>query len=185
MSVAHLRNAIRRDTEQIVASLAQPRFATVTSVDPNTHSVRVTIQPEATLSGWIPDASAVSAGGGFGIVAPLGMGDQVLVVHPHGDTDHPVVVGRLFSSIDMPPVSSVTGKPVQPGEFGVFLPDGTFLHATGGAWNIKGNLVVDGDVTSTTGDVSDRHGSLDRLRGNYDGHDHRHGVGPTTRPDAE
>ena len=184
MSIDHLRNALRRDTESIVASIAQPRYATVASVDPAAHAIRVTIQPEGVLSGWIPDASAVSAGGGFGIVSPPSVGDQVLVVHAHGDADHPVVVGRVFSSVDVPPTSPITNKAVQPGEVGVFLPGGAFLHATGGQWHIKGDLIVDGNVSSTM-NVSDVHGSLDRLRGNYDGHDHMQSVGTTTKLDAE
>lgn len=184
MSFEHLRNAIRRDTEAVVASIAQPRYATVSSVDPAAHSIRVTLQPEGVLSGWIPDASAVSAGGGFGIVSPPNVGDQVLVVHAHGDADHPVVVGRVFSSVDVPPTSPITGKAVQPGEVGIFLPGGAYIHGTSGKWHIKGDLFVDGNVTSTK-DVSDVHGSLDRLRGAYDMHDHQTSVGMTTKPDAE
>ena len=185
MSIGHLRNALRRDAEALVASIAQPRYATVASVDPATHSVRVMIQPDGVLSGWIPDGQAFASGGqGAIIVAPPAVGDQVAVDFPHGDADHPRITGRLFSSVDAPPVSPVTGKPVQPGEVGIFQPGSAFIHGTGGRWFIGGDLVVTGTITST-GDVSDAHGSLDRLRGAYDGHDHRQPVGPTTRPDSE
>jgi hypothetical protein len=80
-SLARLQNVIRRDLEAIVGQQAQPRFAVVAGTDETTHSVRVLVQPEGVLSGWIPDASAVMATGGFGIVAPLRVGDQVKVLH--------------------------------------------------------------------------------------------------------
>ena len=73
---------------------------------------------------------------------------------------------------------------MQPGEIGVFLPGGGFIHGIGGVWHIKGDLIVDGSISSTA-DVSDAHGPLNRLRQAYDGHDHQHAVGPTTKPDAE
>jgi phage gp45-like len=56
------------------------------------------------------------------------------------------------------------------------------VHASGGT-TFSGNVTVDGSLT-TTGDVSDSHGSLDRLRGHYNGHDHAGGA-PTSEPDPE
>lgn len=178
MSMDSLRNAHRRDAEQIAASIAQDRHGIVASVDPTQGAVRLKLQPEGILTGWIPDCSFAHYSGGVGIVAPLSLDDQVIVGFLHGDADHPYVSGRMPSNTDTPPVSPITGKPVQPGEVGVFLPGGAFLHAINGVWHLKGDLIVDGDV-------SDKHGSLDRLRGNYDAHDHEHSVGPTTKPDAE
>ncbi len=143
------RNAIRRDTAAMVGSVAQPRFATVESVDASTHSVRLTLQPEGVLTGWVPDASAFATGGGYGMVFPLSVGDQVKVVHANGDADNPVIVGRLFSTVDMPPVSQATGKPVQSGEFGVFT-DGAWLHMSGGVIYAQATkLVFTGDVDVT------------------------------------
>lgn len=189
-----IRHAIRRDTEAMVGSLAMPRDAIVSNVDPARHMVRVTLQPEGVLSGWIPDASAMSGGGGFGVIAPCAIGDQVHVSFAHGDADNGRIIGRIFSTMDMPPTSpkdTGTGKPVQPREWAVFCP-GAFIHMSGGTvyvqaseLRLKGNLVVDGDISSTTGDVSDKHGSLDRLRANYDAHDHASPVGTTNRPDQE
>ena len=153
-----LRNSIRRDIETAVSSVAQHRFATVASVDPDTHSVRVYVQPEGVLSGWIPDASAFATAGGYGVVAPLAVGDQVLVAHAHGDADHPIVVGRLFSSVDPPPSSPATGKSVGPGEFAVFTPGawihlaGSVVHAEATTFRLKGNVELDGTLTAT-GDV--------------------------------
>ena len=153
-----IRNAVARDTQAMIASVAQPRHALVESVDLSTHSVRLRLQPENTLTGWIPDASAFATGGGFGVVCPLAFGDQVIVLHAHGDADHPVVVGRLFSTVDMPPVSPATGKPVASGEFAAFT-SGAWIHFTGGVIHaaatsikFKGDLELDGKLTAT-GDV--------------------------------
>ncbi len=184
MSMDALRNAARRDAEQIVASMAQSRHGIVESVDPTQGAVRVMLQPEGILTGWMPDCSLAHYSGGIGFVMPLTKGDQVSIGFLHGDADHPHVLGRVPSNADKPPVSPVTGQPVQPGEVGVFLPGGAFLHGIGGVWHIKGDLIVDGNVSSTM-NVSDVHGSLDRLRGAYDSHDHQQSVGTTTRPDAE
>lgn len=48
---------------------------------------------------------------------------------------------------------------------------------------INGNVTVDGNLT-TTGNLADSHGTLDRLRGHYNGHTHP-GGGTTSEPDPE
>ncbi|MCB8881716.1 hypothetical protein ACELLULO517_15820 [Acidisoma cellulosilytica] len=152
------RALMRRDIEAAVSTIAQPRYATIASVDPDNHAVKLAIQPEGVLSGWVPDGSAVYASGGYGIVAPPQIGDQVLCVHAHGDGDHPVVIARIFSTVDMPPVSGVTNKSVQPGEFGIFSPGGAWAHfvsdgslhaaAPAGAF-IAANTKITGTLTVT------------------------------------
>jgi phage baseplate assembly protein gpV len=195
-----MRHAIRRDAESIAASLATPRFATVESVDPDNHALRLNIQPEGILTGWVPDGACFATGGGFGCVFPPSVGDQLVVVFPHGDADQPVVVGRTYSAVDRPPVSPATGKAVQPGEFAVFT-DGAWIHITGGSIHaqatqflFKGDMILDGNLTVTgdqniegtkdgsTGalrtkgeilDLAGSHGSLDDLRTVHN--DHLHG----------
>ena len=153
-----LRNAIARDTQAMISSVAQPRHALVEAVDPHTHSVRLRLQPEDVVTGWVPDASAFATGNGYGVVCPLAPGDQVIVLHAHGDADSPVVVGRLFSTVDLPPNSPATGKPVGSREFAVFT-DGAYLHIAGGVIHgsaskfvLKGDVELDGKFTAT-GDV--------------------------------
>ena len=131
-------------------ALGQPRHALVTSVDPTSHSVKVSIQPEGLESGWIPDA-AVSAGG-LRIACPAEIGTQVLVVPVEGDAEHPVVVARLFDVSIAPPMSPATGKPVQAGEIGVFLDGGCYMHLAGGSVFLGGKIVVDGSI-QVSGDV--------------------------------
>ncbi|NPD67853.1 hypothetical protein HN018_10790 [Lichenicola cladoniae] len=133
-----------------VAALGQPRHALVTSVDAVSHSVKVTIQPEGIESGWIPDAAIAASG--LRIACPAEIGTQVLVVPVEGDAEHPIVVARLFDVSLTPPVAPATGRPVQPGEIGIFLDGGTYLHMTDTGIYIRGKLIIDGRIEAS-GDV--------------------------------
>lgn len=58
------------------------------------------------------------------------------------------------------------------------------INATGGV-TINADVHVEGNLTAT-GNVSDGHGSLDRLRGHYNAHEHtNNGASPPTVPDPE
>jgi phage baseplate assembly protein gpV len=126
------------------------RHALVVATDPTNHSVKVAIQPENVVSGWIPDPGLACAG--LQIACPSEIGTQVLVVPLEGDAEHPVIVCRLFDTTMRPPLSPVTGEPVQPGEFGIFLQGGNYLHLTASTIAIRGNVTIDGTL-KTTGDV--------------------------------
>ena len=176
-----LMNAIMRRVERSISTIAQDRHATVESVNPNNHSVRVRIQPEGVLTGWIPCGSV--AVGPASLVCPPSTGDQVIVSPSEGDGDTWRVTSRVFDTTSPPQQGPTTGQPVQPGELGLFA--GTaYIHMSGGKVFLGGDLHVDGDVY-------DKHGSLDRLRGNYDQHRHtqvRAGPdvsGTTDHPDPE
>lgn len=136
----------------------RPRHGVVSAVDPTTHSVKVTIQPEGVVSGWIPDPGIACAG--LRIACPAETGTQVLLVAVEGDAEHPVIVARLFDTTMLPPVSPFTSKPVQPGEIGIFLGDGTALHISAGMISMKGQLNVEGSI-AVTGDVTANGISLD------------------------
>ena len=51
------------------ASAGQPRFGSVTSVDPTQGTVRVQLQPESVLTGWLPVLSPW-VGAGWGLSCP-------------------------------------------------------------------------------------------------------------------
>ena len=127
------------------------RHGIVSAVDPTAHAVKVTVQPEGVVSGWIPDPGVACSG--LRIACPAEVGTQVLLVPVEGDAEHPVIVARLFDTTVLPPKSPITGRPVQPGEIGIFLADGTALHLASGAVSIKGTLHVDGAIVAT-GDVT-------------------------------
>lgn len=155
MSIDRLLNAMKRASSDIASSHAQPRFATIESVDPSGYSVKVTIQPEGTLTGWLPLGAA--AVGNACIVAPPAPGDQVQITPIEGDAEHWVITARVFSAVALPPTSPATGQPVQPGEVGIFTP-GAWLHLSGGniygaggALNWTGAVDVTGNVAISTG----------------------------------
>ena len=77
----------------------------------------------------------------------------MLLVPVEGDAEHPVIVARLFDTTMLPPISPFTNKPVQPGEIGIFLSDGTAFHLTAGTISIKGQVNVEGSVI-VSGDVT-------------------------------
>ena len=86
-------------------------------------------------------------------------GDQVLVVAQEGDAENGVILGACFSAPMPPPASA-------PGELLLVHASGASLRmGNDGTVRVTGDLIVDGEV-------SDRHGSLDRLRRLYDRHSH-------------
>ena len=194
-----LMSAIMRRVERSIASIAQDRHATVVSVNPNNHSVRVSIQPEGVLTGWIPCGSV--AVGPAAMVCPPSPGDQVIVAPSEGDGDSWRVTSRVFDTTNLPQQGPISGQPVQPGELGLFTSAG-YLHmmADGKVYlgqdlyvardiYVGRNAIVAGEVqvtgTNGSGNVIDKHGSLDRLRGNFDAHRHtgvQNGNGTTAPP---
>ena len=109
------------------------RYGVVSAVDPDNHACKVTIQPDGNESGWIPDPGLAAAG--LKIACPCEIGTHVLVTFAEGDAEHPVISGRLFDTTTQPPVSPVTSKPAQPGEF-LVANGGTFLHLQSGTVTI-------------------------------------------------
>ena len=109
-----LDQLMQRHAQAAAAGVGKARHALVSAVDPVNHAVKVTLQPEGTESGWMPDPGLAASG--LRIAAPCEIGTQVLVESVEGDAEHPVIVGRLFDTTMTPPVSPVTGQPAQPGE---------------------------------------------------------------------
>jgi len=167
-----LLNAIKSHADSLVQALAQPRFAIVTSVNPDAGTARVTLQPEAVLSGWLPVLSAWT-GSGWGMVCPPALGDQVLVLAHEGDSEHGVIIGRAFSDSQRPPVAPA-------GEFWL-------VHSSGTSVKLQndGTVQIHGDL-HVSGEIYDKHGSVGGLRNHYDSHTHvdtRGGV--TTTPSQQ
>ncbi len=160
-------NALKAQAAALDGAHAQPRFATVTSVDPARYAVRVTLQPEGVLTGWLPVLSAWT-GAGWGLVCPPSPGDQVLVLAQEGDAEHGIVVGATYSDAARPPPSAS-------GELWLVHRSGTSLCLSNdGTVRIQGDLHV-------SGDVYDNHGSLAQLRGHYNAHVHP-GIGARGTP---
>ena len=153
-----LSNAIKAQASGLDRLTGQAKFATVSSVNYDTGNVKVIVQPDGILSGWLPVLSPW-VGKGWGMACPASPGDQVLVIAHEGDIEQGVVVGRAYSRQQMPP-------PAPEGEFWLVHKNGSFLKLCGdGSVKISGDLRVDGDVY-------DRDGALSRLRSNYNNHIH-------------
>ena len=204
-----LIDAIKRHAVGNDAAIAQSRFGIVSSVDG--HSVKVLIQPEGVLSGWMPVPSF--GVNGVAIVNPPSLGDQVVVDFAHGDHEQPYVSGRIYSDADPVPSSPVDQQPLKPGEFGIIGAD-FYIIAQGGQMTLQsatkikfdapaieltgevtlsgtaagstGKLVAKGDISDANGD----HGTVADLRGDYNDHAHTdvqtgEGTsGTTTKPTA-
>ncbi len=159
-------NLLKQHAGALDQGASQPRLATVTSVDPNSATARVTLQPEGVLSGWLPVLSPW-IGAGWGMYCPPSQGDQVLVVAQEGDAEHGMIVGRVFSDAQSPPATPV-------GEMWLVHKSGSFIKLQN-----DGTIQVQGDL-HVAGDLYDRHGSLSALRGHYNSHTHRDSDGATT-----
>jgi phage baseplate assembly protein gpV len=151
-------NALKAQAAALDRSLGQPRFGTVTSVDAGRHAVRVTLQPEGVLSGWLPVLSSWT-GAGWGMVCMPLPGTQVLVVPQEGDAEHGVIVGAAYSDAATAPNAPL-------GELWM-------VHRSGAALKLcnDGTVRIGGDL-HVSGNVYDSHGSLAQLRGHYNAHSH-------------
>jgi phage baseplate assembly protein V len=78
------------------------RRGIVVNFDAASFRARVTIQPSGMTTGWLPVLSPW-VGAGWGLVMPLQLNDQVLVLAEDGDSGNGVIVGRYFSDVDAPP----------------------------------------------------------------------------------
>jgi hypothetical protein len=157
------------------------RFGLVSSFDPNAYAVRVLIQPENVLSGWLPIVSSW-VGAGWGMAAPLTPGTQVLVLAQEGDAEHGVVLGAVWSAVDapMPAPAGELWMRHQSGSFVKLLNDGT-IGMQASVVRITGDLVVTGDIS----DKSGVHGTLEALRDAYDKHQHIDSKGGITSVPSE
>ncbi len=160
--------AIRMQAELAHRRSAQPRIGIVTSSDHQTATARVLLQPEGVMTGWLPVLTAWT-GSGWGMACPPSTGDQVLIIFQEGDVEHGIILGCLYSNAVRPPEA-------RHGEF-------TLRHRSGSAIRLlnSGVIVVEGDL-HVSGDIYDTHGSLSKLRNDYNVHFHRTSNGTNTSP---
>lgn len=155
-------------SDRVRSGLAQPRMGVVTSSNPQTAMAKVLLQPEGVLTGWLPVLTQW-VGSGWGLACPPSPGDQVLVIPQEGDAQHGLIVGRLFSNSNRPPQ-------VDPGEIALSHQSGCSIRLLN-----SGIIAINGDL-HVTGDVYDPHGSLAKLRNDYNVHTHQAANGQGTSP---
>jgi len=164
--IDRLANAIKAHAANLDTAAAQAKFGLVASVNWQSGTARVVIQPDGVLSGWLPVLSPWT-GNGWGIVCPLSPGDQVFVAPQEGDIEQGVIVGRAYSNGQRPPQAPS-------GEFWIVHQSGSSLKlCNDGTVRISGDLHVQGNVF-------DSQGSLSHLRSTYNSHTHPNGPASTT-----
>jgi phage baseplate assembly protein gpV len=164
----HLLNSVKAGAGGLDGHISVARLGLVSSFDPTAYAVRVLIQPENVLTGWLPVVSPW-VGAGWGLAAPLVPGAQVLVIAQEGNAEQGIVVGALWSAVDQP-IQAPAGElwlQHQSGSFVKLLNNGTIVLQAPQV-NITGNLVVSGDISDQNG----AHGTLAALRQAYDQHVH-------------
>lgn len=156
MSQADISHIVQREVAKALANLHPHRIGLVSSYDPQTHSSKVTRQPEGVETGFMPH-HALHIGNGWGVLVGAQVGDQYVIGHVMGDVDVPFIAGRLFSDQEKPPQVQA-GEILLQHEKGhkfFFAQDGsvTWLHAAANgsiAWDANGNLTLDSKTKSTT-----------------------------------
>lgn len=149
-------NVMRAQALQAMGERASTRLGTVQSYDPGNYAVRVMIQPDGNLTGWIPLLSPWT-GNGWGMFCPPSIGDMVEVQFQEADHDAALCCLRLFSDQARP-------LPAPSGEFWLVHKSGSMLKfhndgsieisavagisytATGHAFH--GPVTMDGNVTA-------------------------------------
>lgn len=114
-----LLNAQKAAAQQATQSRASTRQGIVTSYDPNAYAVKVTIQPDNVVTGWIPLKSAW-VGSSWGLFCPPSIGDAVEIDFQEGDSGVGSAGLRFFNDSDRP-------LPCPSGEFWLVHKSGSLL----------------------------------------------------------
>lgn len=158
-----LMNHMRRAAEEASAARAGTRHGIVDAYDPNNHAVKVRLQPDDTLTDWLPLKSAW-IGNGWGLFLAPSIGDAVEVDFQETDGGVGSVGWRFYNDSERP-LSVPSGeawlvhkagasiKLTTDGKITLTDPHGTVL-ALDNAGNvaITGNVTVSGSITAQ-GDV--------------------------------
>ncbi len=178
-------NIMRREAERVASQWARTRIGIVDAYDPSHYAVKVRLQPEDALTGWIPVTSPW-VGNGWGFFAPPTPGDVVDVHFQEGGKEAGFACLRFFSTVTKP-------LAVPSGEFWLVHQSGAFVKLTNdgkltlqdasgaflelnnnGTATLNANLLVQGTITAT-GDISDQNGTkgtVQNIRAVYDTHEH-------------
>ena len=172
-------NALKAHASRMDGQMPQPRWGIVQSVDPTRPAVKVLIEPEGVLSGWLP-LGQMMAGNGWTFLALPVPGDMAIMVPDAGSSSAYVVTGFGHNDGALPPpvpaangggtVALEAGEIVAVSKGGAilrFVSDGT-IFAKAAAFNIQapvnilGNVAVTGNLT-TTGEVTAGFGGGDQV----------------------
>lgn len=115
-------NAMRLQALRAISRVAASRVGLITSYDPANYCVRVALQPEGTLTGWLPLCTPW-VGNGWGMFCAPSLNEMVEVEFFGDDLESGYVPCRLFNDVDRP-------LSVQSGEFWLVHQLGAFIKLT-------------------------------------------------------
>lgn len=96
-----IMNQARRAAHEAAGARAVTRHGTIESYDPTTYAVKVQLQPDGTMTGWIP-LKSICAGNGWGIFCPPAIGTAVEVDFQEADGGAGTAGLSFFNDEDRP-----------------------------------------------------------------------------------
>ena len=188
--MSQIRNQMRLEAMRASSANQSIRTGIVAGYDPSHYAVKVRIQPEDTLTGWLP-LGTMWVGSGWGMYSPPTIGEIVEVHFQQGSSDAGFVTQRFFSA-------NVQPLAVPSGEFWLVHSSGSFvkLHNDG---SIEMNAVNDLNITAphvkitgelrVTGDITDNinttNEKISAMRTIYNTHTHPAPGGTTNIPNQQ
>lgn len=148
-----LLNTIRMAAQQAGQAVATTRQGIVTSYDPDMYAIRVTLQPDDVLTGWL-SLKSLWVGNGWGLFCPPSIGDLVEIDYQEGATGYGSAGLRFYNDEDksLPCPSGEFWLVHQSGSLLKFHNDGSVELETAGNLKetVKGDyhLTVEGDATT-------------------------------------
>ena len=99
---------MRLQAQRILSTEAKTRIGIVDGYDPSHYAVKVRIQPENILTGWMPLTSPW-VGNGWGMYSPPSLGEVVEVHFQQADPNAGFVVQRFYST-EVQPLAVPSGE---------------------------------------------------------------------------
>jgi phage baseplate assembly protein V len=168
MQQAMLRNEMQALAQLAVQNVYTSMVGTVTAVGPD-YRVKVKLEPGNISTGWLT-VSSPWVGDGWGMVCPLGVGNQVRVLFEYGQLVGAFVSQPFFSDNFAPPAGAKKGecwlvhqsgssvKITNDGKVSLKDAAGTVLSLSNdgyvtitGKLKVSGNVEVAGQITGTGG----------------------------------
>lgn len=180
------QNTIKQHTQIITNQNKFIKIGTVSGYDPEKYLVKVDFQPydnqQIPETSWVPIAS-LHAGTNRGVFTPPKLQDQAIVAFGDGVYQNGVLLGYIFSDVDVPPT----------------VPSGTFLLQIGNGSDIStisiaenGSLTISSSqsvtITAPAITISSEGGDAGflakfaELKAAYDAHTHATSGGESSPP---
>lgn len=156
-------NAMRQQAQAALGDVALPSTGIVRSYDPAKYAVRLELQPQGNMTGWIPLLTPW-VGNGWGMFCPPTIGDLLEVTFLNGDINSGVAGLRAFNDQDLP-------LSVASGEFWLMHHSGAFFKLTnsGSATFSDGHgatVTLNGDGTISSAATQWNHTGPQHITGN-------------------